>query len=198
MPDDAKAEVEEHIDETGAIYYIERFERLLPVSEFDYGDHYKMSCEACEKYGKNLACPPYSPSFLTYIDNAQVAKVICLRVPQEYFNHLLSEERYHACFRKARSLLVKILLDYREKGHAIAGSGACLACETCAAEDEAECKQCRQPDKLIYSLESMGVNVIALVKKSFDIDLEWSSDDKFADFVDAVGVVFLNEDDRIT
>ncbi len=197
MPDDTKAEVEEHIDETGAVYYVDRFERQLAVSDFDYGDHYKMSCEACDKYGKNLACPPFSPSFLSYIDNAPVAKVICLRVPQEYFNHLPSEERYHACFRKARSLLVGILLDYRKKGYAVAGSGACLSCEICTVEDEADCRQCRQPDKLIYSLESMGVNVIALVKKSFDIDLEWNSDEQFADFVDAVGAVFLNDDEMI-
>ena len=115
MPDHAKAAVEEHVDETDAVYYVERFERRLPVSEFDYDDHYKMRCEACEKYEKNLACPLNSPSLLTYIDNAPVAKVICLRVPQEYFNHLPSEERYHACFRKARSLLVEILLDYRKK-----------------------------------------------------------------------------------
>ena len=194
MTDDTKAEVEKHIDDTGTVYYVERFERWLPVSEFDYGDHYKMSCEACENYGKNFACPPYSASLFTYIENAPVAKVICLRVPQEYFNHLPSEERYHACFKKARSLLVEILLDYREKGYAVAGSGACLACEICAAVDESDCKQCRQPDQLIYSLESMGVNVIALVKKCFDIDLEWSSDEQSADFVDAVGAIFLNED----
>jgi hypothetical protein len=43
----------------------------------------------------------------------------------------------------------------------------------------------------------MGVNVIALVKKSFDIDLEWNSDEQFADFVDAVGAVFLNDDEMM-
>jgi hypothetical protein len=63
MPEDTKAEVEEYRDETGAVYYVDRFERQLAVSEFDYGDHYKMSCEACDKYGKILHAPLLAPLF---------------------------------------------------------------------------------------------------------------------------------------
>ena len=71
----------------------------------------------------------------------------------------------------------------------MAGSGPCLACEPCAAE--AGLEECSQPDKQIYSLESLGVNVAALCKKALDLDLEWSSDGRPADHVCAVGAVFL-------
>lgn len=192
MTNDIKMDVLEYVDESGTAYYIEKFERLLPISEVEHDNSYKLSCEACKKYGKNLVCPPYSPSFLSHIENAKAAKVICLRLPQEYFNHMVSEERYRTCFRKARSLLVDILLDYRKKGYIIAGSGPCLACEQCAVELNS--KQCKDPDKSIYSLESLGTNLITLVKKCFNINLEWSSDEQYADFVCAVGAVFFDDE----
>ncbi len=195
MSSDLKIDVLVHVDDAGISYYIEKFERLYPVNKIDHDDSYKMSCEACDKYGSNLACPPYSPSFLEYVGNAKTARVICLRLPQEYFNHLVSEERYRTCFRKARNLLVDILLDYRKKGLAIAGYGPCLACERCAVENKSE--QFSNPDKMIYSLESLGTNLITLVNKCFDIELEWSSDEQYADFVCAVGAVFY-EDENIT
>ncbi len=193
MSNELKIDVLEHVDDAGMAYYIEKFERLFPVNKIDHDDSYKMSCEACKKYGNNLACPPYSPSFPDYVGNAKTARVICLRLPQEYFNHLVSEERYRTCFGKARNLLVDILQDYRKEGHTVAGSGPCLACERCAVEHRSE--KCRNPDKMIYSLESLGTNLITLVKKCFDIELEWSSDERYADFVCAVGAVFYKDDE---
>lgn len=47
-------------------------------------------------------------------------------------------------------------------------------------------------DERIYSLESLGVNVVALVNKSLDISLDWSSNEITASFVCAVGAVFNN------
>ena len=196
MANDVKIDILEYVDESGTTYFIERFERLLPISEVERDDSYKLACEACEKYGKNLACPPYSPSFDAYIDNAKTARVICLRLPQEYFNHILSGERYRTCFRKARGLLVEILLDYRKKGYTVAGSGACLECEQCAVELNSG--QCKKPGKIIYSLESLGTNLITLVKKCFDINLEWSSDEQYADFVCAIGAVFYKDEKSTT
>lgn len=188
MQKDVNVEVDEHIDESGLIFYVERFERLIRTSDIDSGDHYKMSCEACGKYGKNLACPPHSPSFFKYVGNADTAKVICLRLPQEYFCGLAFEERYRTCFRKVRNILVETLIAHRRKGLMVAGSGPCLECEKCSAEGGGI--DCRNPESLIYSLESLGVNVVGLVENSFNIDLEWSSDEHYADFVSAVGAVF--------
>jgi len=188
MTADIKIEVLEYIDEAGRTYYIERLERMLPVSEIDHDDVYKTGCEVCEKYGKNLACPPFSPSLSAYSNNAETARVICLRMPQEYFSHLASEDKYLTCFRKVRSLLVEILLDYRKRGYIVAGSGTCLECDQCAAELNSA--KCKKPTKIIYSLESLGTNLITLVKTCFGIDLEWSSNEQHADFVCAVGAVF--------
>lgn len=36
MTNDVKIDILEHVDESGTTYYIERFERLLPLSEIDH------------------------------------------------------------------------------------------------------------------------------------------------------------------
>jgi len=182
-----RVEIHEYIDDSGATVYYERHETALTLSGFDHGKEYKALCEACPKHGKNLSCPPYSPRFQNYVGNAKMGRVICVRFPTEHFHQSIPEERYRSCFRKARSLLVAELLDYRRQGHTVVGSGACLACEECAVEAGDE--ECKKPEKRIYSLESLGVNVITLTQKCFNIDLEWSGGDHLADFVCALGAV---------
>lgn len=185
---ETRAEVVEDVSDSGSTIYYERYESLVPVADFDFGEKYKLACEGCPRYGKNLSCPPHSPTFDHYINGARIAKVLCLRLPTVYFDHLIAEERYRSCFRRARSVLVRELLKHREEGYVVAGSGACLVCEQCVVETGDE--HCKRPKEKIYSLESLGVNVIALVNTSFHIDLEWSADEQTADFVCAVGAVF--------
>jgi predicted metal-binding protein len=188
--DDIKTEVIEHTDANGNEYYIEHFETTLQVSEIDSSEKYKVACEPCKKYGKNLACPPYSPTLLEYIKDSKKAKIICYRIPLEQFPEVITEDRYDTAFRKVRGLLTDELLLYRKKGYIVAGSGTCLACEQCAIELGK--KKCKHPSKRIYSLESMGVNVVSLTEKAFGFKLEWSGCESAADFVSAVGAVLCN------
>jgi len=182
-------EVLEHIEANGDILLVERYECVLTVSGIDHQEQYKSNCEFCKKYGKNLACPPYSPTFAEHINGVESAKVICMRIPLEYFHQTIPEEKYRTGFRKARELLIDELLRYREQGFQIAGSGPCLSCENCAIEEGD--KNCRAPDEKIYSLESLGVNVVALVQANFDFQLEWSDGFRHADYVSSVGAAFI-------
>lgn len=171
----------------------EHFETIISLSAIDYADRNKIACEACEKFGKNFACPPFSPSFQDYTNAHQYAKIICIRLPQEYFRHLIQEEIYRASFKQAREILVNELLVYRKKGFLVGGCGYCQSCERCGAEQGAD--TCSKPDEMIYSLESMGVNLTDLTKACFDFDLEWSGQDYAADFVCSIGAVFLHKQD---
>ena len=124
-----RVDVIEYVNGFDKKYCYEHYEAVLAISDIEQGKKYKIACEACPRFGKNLACPPYSPSFLGFIEGAKTAKVICIRLPTDYFDQPTSEERYRACFRMARGLLVEELLRYREDGYTIAGSGTCLACD---------------------------------------------------------------------
>lgn len=186
-----RKEALELADGTGILY--ERYTNSINISDFEYGLEYKDLCAACPEHGKRLSCPPHSPSFPEHVGGARRARVICVRFPRAYFAHLTSEEDYLTrFFRKAGGLLTDVLLGYRAKGHIIAGSGPCLACEKCAAE-ASHGSSCAKPDRQIYSLESLGVNVAALCKKAFDLDLEWSSGGLPAGHVCAVGAVFFSD-----
>jgi predicted metal-binding protein len=115
--------------------------------------------------------------------------VICFRTPLDQFKPVTVEESYRIAFKKVSGLLAQELLIYRRVGNIIAGSGACQACSQCAIEFGDAI--CRNPAKKIYSLESLGVNVIALSGKAFNIKLEWSGDKHAASYVSALGAVFL-------
>ena len=183
--------VNEYADDTGTTLYYERYETIISVSSFDHAQKNKIACEACHKYGKNFACPPHSPYFPEYLDAQNYAKVLCIRMPQEYFRNEIQEKIYRKCFRKARSILVEELLSYRKQGYLVAGSGFCLACKVCTVEEGFD--NCKKPNKKIYSLESLGVNLTALTKRCFGFDFKWSANDHASDFVCSLGAVFTNE-----
>ena len=140
------------------------------------------------------ALQPYSPYFPDYIDGAEEALVICIRVPSDRCEHPLLEERYSLCFNEARDILTEALLSYRKQGYTVAGAGACTECESCVAiADDGICKK---PGRRIYSLESLGVNVVELARKCFGVELEWSSDGHVADFISTIGAVFPGQDEK--
>jgi predicted metal-binding protein len=182
--------VNEYNDTSGTTLYYEQYESIVPVSSFDHAEKYKVACEACRKFGKNFACPPHSPYFFEYLKTQSYAKVLCIRMPQEYFKDVIQEKIYRKCFRTARSILVEKLLSYREQGYLVAGSGFCLACDVCAVEEGAD--QCSKPNKKVFSLESLGVNLTTLTKSCFGFDLEWSATEQASDFVCSLGAVFFN------
>jgi predicted metal-binding protein len=190
--------VKEYQNVSGMTLYYERYEAVIPVSSFDHAKKYKIACEACHKFGKNFACPPHSPYLPEYLNGQSHAKVVCIRMPQEYFIDVIQEKNYRECFRTARGLLVEELVNHRKQGYLIAGSGFCLACDVCAVEEGSD--RCKKPNEKIYSLESLGVNLTALTRRCFGFDLEWSANDRLSDFVCSLGAVFMkeNKEDRLT
>lgn len=183
-----KVEVMELSDDFGETIIYERYETEIAVSAFDHGDRFKIGCEACGRYGKNLACPPFSPSFRDYVDVNRAARVICIRIPQGQFANAIPEEQYRACFRKAKEILTSELLEARRLGLVVAGSGPCLLCEECRIDGGGDA--CRNPGELIYSLESLGVNLVGLAGKCFEMHFEWESKEGSADFICAMGAIF--------
>ncbi len=177
-------------DESGNTFDIERFEGLLPIVEFELMPG-KTGCAPCPHRGKNLSCPPFSPAFAEYAKATNVARVISYRVSIANFKAGTVLERAYAAFGQMKARLVADLLKEREAGHIIAGSGHCDVCKQCAAELDNDA--CRFPDKMIYSLESLGVHVARLSEKAFDIKVEWSDEEHAANYVSAIGAVFLRE-----
>ena len=167
----------------------ERFETVIPIAELVCEERVREACSSCPRHGRNLACPPRSPSLRVFAEGRAFARIICIRISQDQATGTSRVEASYECFDHARDILVAELLEYRGQGFAIAGSGSCQACEICAGE--AGLDACPTPEKMIYSLESLGVNVVALAKTCFGIDLDWSADELAAIHICAIGAVFL-------
>jgi predicted metal-binding protein len=182
----------EAVESSGEVFYYERYEAVVPLSAIDHHSKYKAACKACDQHGINLACPPFSPTFPHHTEGTESARVICLRLPLEYFSGELLQDSYRLCFQKVRGFLVDELSTSRKAGYTIAGAGHCVACERCAAEEGLS--ECSKPHERIFSLESLGVNLMELAKRSFGINLEWSSESHTAHFVCAMGAVFFQGD----
>lgn len=168
----------------------ERYECVMPLAGFVHGPQYRAACGDCPHHGKNFSCPPYSPTFAEAAEASRAASVVCVRLALEPFAHLDAVGRYRACFRSARSLLVEELLARRAEGRRVLGSGACDACDPCAARVGES--RCCKPEERIFSLESTGVDVADLVRACFGFELEWTRRESRPEFVCAVGAVFLD------
>lgn len=171
-----------------SVILVERFRSLLPISDIEYFAEINPGCEACHKRGTNLACPPYSPLFHDYIGKASEARIICYRMPLDQISSEITTDRHRTAHKILRKLLVEELLGHRKNGHLVAGSGPCQMCEECSIK--AGQRECRNSDLLIYSLESMGVNLISLSERAFSLPLEWSDGTSISGNVSAIGAVF--------
>ena len=63
-------------------------------------------------------------------------------------------------------------------------SGRCLLCERCARE---EGKVCRHPQRLRYSIESLGGNVTATLQELLGVELQWYTADSSPAYLVQVG-----------
>lgn len=187
MPNIQTSIIEHALD--GHTILIERFERRLPVARIEYTAPENPGCEACHKFGRNLACPPYSPALFYHIGDSAVATVIGYRVHLEQLPH--EADRHRMAHRLLKIMLDSELLAFKKQGAIVAGAGTCHVCENCAIESGS--KQCKFPDKRIFSLESMGINLISLARDAFELTLDWSDGTCPEGTVMAIGAVFSRD-----
>jgi len=89
-----------------------------------------------------------------------------------------------------RGFLNEELYEYRKQGYIIAGAGACRACKECVVETGRNV--CRDPSRLIYSLESLGVNLVSLSENVLGLRLQWGGGELEAEHVAALGAAFYS------
>lgn len=148
-------------------FYAESDKKIVSVRHNDFSGLCKKNCI---NYNNKYSCPPYSPDFSIYTLGSKKILVICFRIVLNQYAPLPIYHRIRAANVILKSLIDKELLSYKQEGFLVAGSGSCRACKPCGAKIGVPCKK---PDRRIYSLEAMGVDVGALVKECFGFELQW-------------------------
>jgi predicted metal-binding protein len=126
--------------------------------------------QGCSNFGCKHSCPPHSPHFNRFSKKHNKMEIICYQLDLSQYATLSIYSRIRAGNAVLKSKVDKYLYEMKESGFKVAGSGSCRACKPCAAKT---IEKCKKPHKLIYSLESLGVDVNHLVETCFGFPLQW-------------------------
>lgn len=126
-------------------------------------------CKTCRNYQKMWSCPEHEFSVETYLKNFSKVKIIGIEL--EYDNDKEVYEYYLSQRKWVDEDLIELENKYPDSKALIPGS--CLLCERCAKPDK-----CIYPEKMRYSLESLGMDVGGITEKILKKKLQWDSKEK--------------------
>ena len=152
------------------------------TSRFVSPETFLAACQACPNYGCCWSCPPYDFDVLDYWQRYSRLQLLVLKVPTAG----LSPEEVGRQLAQARQELDTRLreLEQAHSGSVALQSGRCLLCERCARTSG---EACRHPQRLRYSIESLGGDVSATLQELLGVELQWYSKDSSPDYLVQAG-----------
>lgn len=140
---------------------------------------FDMCRKGCPNFDKKYSCPPVSPDFNSYVKEKEIL-VLLMKVN---LSQLSEYNEYHKlkvgnAVLKPRAEKIMRALESEFSGKYL-GTGACRLCKPCRKKIG---KPCSHPDKMRFSLESLGVDCNKLSKDVFDIELEWYKEKKSPEY----------------
>lgn len=165
-------------------YRTERYETTVNVPEYVEAcvdvQEFLPYCRECPNYNQVWSCPEYDFNPYDYWAEYQTFRIIGVKiiVPDEIAGQVWSPQE---CRKMIDEMLWaekrKLSLELYEMEKQYPGSVSLSAgsCQLCSADKcaKSEGKPCRNPEKLRYSIESLGGNVGLTVTKYLKQKLEW-------------------------
>lgn len=172
----------------------------VPVKEFTEGfvdfKRTEKLCSACPGYGKTWACPPYSfdpdEVWTKYGTLRLIVKIV--GIPKEETEKLRSEkelaEAYEELIEPVRAELMDELyrMEAETPGSLALSAGGCGLCGECTRGSGAPC---RFPDKMRWSVESLGGDVLKCLEEYFGIKVGWAENGRLPDKYHLVGGLLI-------
>lgn len=156
-------------------------------------------CAQCDNYGKQWGCPPFDFDVDAMLEGYSRVRVFAT---QAYFDKPLLERVMTADERKIetkraldymwKDLLPRLYaLEQEHEGSRIF-TGRCRLCgaAACARVDG---KACRHYERLRYSLEAVGFDVVKTARELLGIELLWSTDNHLPEYVTLITAIFLKD-----
>ena len=168
-------------------YTLERFETETDTDSYirDYVDinHFLECCKECPNYGNRWACPPYDfdpMEIWTAFDHLLIAGY------RLTFSEDRTEEEMTKALWEVKQKISEELYAEEDKfpGSRALSAGTCQICDECTRPEE---KPCRYPDRMRYSIESLGGNVGKTISRLCGIEIEWIEEGKIPEHFVLVG-----------
>lgn len=148
-------------------------------------DYFLNLCKSgCPNYNTNWSCPPNSPRFDEY--SADYDKSLLVEVTSEVKDDEEFMEAYIQNRNTLEDLLSKMQIDFECIKTAC---GSCNLCKRCAFLDN---KNCYYPEKMRYSMESMGMDLQRMSEEIFNHKLTWNGKKEQSTTCTSIGSILFN------
>ena len=157
-------------------YTLERFEAETDIESYirDFVDieHFLECCKVCPNYGNVWACPPYDFDPMDIWTSYSKIRIAGYRMT---FSEDRTEEEMLEALAVVKQKVTDEMYAEEEKnpGSQSLSAGTCRICEECTKK---EGLPCRHPDKMRFSIESIGGNVGKTIEELCGIEIEWIED----------------------
>ncbi len=147
--------------------------KIIPADQVAVENRVRLKCIAgCPTYGKNLRCPPYTPSvdeFRKILSEYSYAILLKIKGPETSTGDL---PNYFSYYQDKINILLELEKEAFEEGYNFTTSffaGSCKLCQECNVSGD-----CMNPVTARYSMESMGINVFKTAENA-GMELEFDT-----------------------
>ena len=155
-------------------YSVTRHETDIPMDEFlrdyfSYEETHKL-CQACPGYSGTWACPPFDFDPKEYLSEFSVFHMVVDKIDNSGVSD--ADEAQQRLFSELDRFNHDMLsMEAEFPGSKSLAAQECQHCKTCARLNG---HPCVHPDKMRYSLESIGAFPVKLVHDKLGFDILWS------------------------
>ncbi len=144
-------------------------------------------CQTCPNYGRLWSCPPYDFNVREFWKGYAKIRVTAYKIISGK-----DGDKIRLDMAEAKELLGYELEMEGKKypGSRCLAAGCCELCHTCS---RLEGKPCLFPDKMRYSIESLGGDAVKMLKDLFDIELQWMTKEHLPDYMVLAGGLLLKQ-----
>ena len=170
------------------MYTIERSEKTIKVNEYIEGyvnvEEFLEYCKECRNYEAVWSCPSYDFSPEDYWKEYDEFLVVARKI---IFGPDVDVERSFEIMHEVKNDMSLELYELEKEypGSISLSAGSCSMCKEGCTRTEGF--PCRYPDKMRYSIESLGGNVGKTVSKLMGYELEWVEEGKLPSYFVLVG-----------
>lgn len=170
------------------MYKTETYTAVVPVEDYIEGyvdvDTFLECCRVCPNYDKVWSCPSYDFDVLSYWRKYKTLELTAVKIifDEEHAGKAFTKEEQDKILaqslRVEKEKLSEMLWEKEKEfpGSISLSAGSCNLCHgNCTRPDE---NACRFPEKMRYSIESIGGNVGLTLSKLMGIELEWMEEGK--------------------